>query len=360
MPPPFAHRGRALRRQGAVVPDPILKTSAAQAVPHFERAAAGLALRQISKGSTRGNVAPWPGCADQDFHGTLASIWVWARHQALSGDGRFAGNREAAWSFVAGARRYFIPEAIGPDAGDEAAYDCAMVLRAAIGERGIGGGAGAPGDLVEGAARVLAAYLVDLDDLSGRDFQDPGFAAWNLIDHARAVEDRGLLSAGRKFVERAFGMKAPPAFVSEPQSVGRLFDFSSTTATRVLAIIASEGNTPFVGAWLRERVMVAVPAGFAPRSRDENCWNACVAAVLGRAYVVSTDPMFLETYRMICGELGRRDAQSDGGLGRGGAEGVVPAGPDTLATFYYALATDALVRADGAVSDIASRNAHGR
>jgi hypothetical protein len=342
------------------VPDPILKTYAAQAAPHFERAAARLALRQTVKGAARGNVAAWPGCEDQDFHGTLASIWVWARHQALSGDGRFAANREAAWSFVAGVWGEFIPEAIGPDASDEAAYDCAMVLRAAIGERGIGKEGGAPSELVEGAARVLAAHLGDLDDLSGRDFQDPGFAAWNLIDHARAVEDRGLLSAGRRFVERAFGMKAPPPFVSEPQAGTRLFDFSATTATRVLAIVSCEGNTPFVGAWLRERVMAAVPTGFSPRVRDENCWNACVAAMLGRAYVVSTDPMFLETYRMICGELARRDAQSNGGLGRGGAAGGAPAGPDTLATFYYALAIDALVRADGVASDIAARNAHGR
>ncbi|MBC8132610.1 MAG: hypothetical protein H7X95_06485 [Deltaproteobacteria bacterium] len=341
------------------MPDPILKTSAAQAVPHFERAGAGLVLRQAKGGISRGNVAPWPGCADDDFHGTLAAIWVWSRYQALAGDPRFAGNRDAAWSFVEGVWRQFIPEAIGPEAAsDEAAYDCAMVLRAALGERAIGGATGARGALIGGAARVLAAYLADLDDLSGRDFQDPGFAAWNLIDYARAVEDRGLLSAGRRFVERAFGMKAPQIFTSEPEPPGRLFDFSSTIATRVSAIISSEGNTPFVGAWLRERVVSAIPMGFATRARDENCWNACVAAVMGRAYVVSTDPVFLERHRIICSELARRDTASDAGLGRGGAlVGAMP-GPDTLATFYYALATDALVRSEGAVSDITPHNTH--
>jgi hypothetical protein len=342
------------------VPDPILKTQATLAAQHFERAAASLALRQTAQGNSRGNVAPWPGCTDLDFHGTLAAIWVWARHQVLSGDGRFSANRDAGWTFVERNWRHFIPEAIGPDATDEAAFDCAMVLRAAFAERGISGAGGKRADLVAGAARVLAAYLTDLDDLSGRDFQDPGFLAWNLIDYARAVEDRGLLSAGRRFVERAFGMKAPPAFVSEAQPPGRLFDFSSTTATRVLAIVSSEGNTPFVGAWLRERVVAAVPGGFVARTRDENCWNACAAALLGRAYAVSTDPMFLETYRQICAELARRESRSAGGLGREGDKPDGVQGPDTLATFYYALATDALVRADGAGADVVSRNAHGR
>ncbi|MES1172655.1 MAG: hypothetical protein ABUL77_05420 [Bacteroidota bacterium] len=336
------------------MPDPILKTHAAQAAHHFERAAASLALRQTAEGKWRGNVAPWPGCADADFHGTLAAIWVWARHQGLSADSRFSANREAGWTFVESLWRQFIPEAIGSDASDEAAYDCAMVLRAAVAERAVPGAPPQRADLVAGAARVLAAYLADLDDLSGRDFQDPGFLAWNLVDYARSVEDRGLLSAGRRFVERAFGMKAPPAFASEPELAGRLFDFSSTTATRVLAIVASEGNTPFVGAWLRERVVASIPGGFSSRARDENCWNACAAVLLGRAYVVSTDPMFLETYRQICGELARRDerAQGGGGMGREGDRGV--GGPDTLATFYYALATDALLRADA--SDITSKN----
>ena len=142
---------------------------------------------------------------------------------------------------------------------------------------------------------------------------------------------------------------APPAFASEPETPGRLFDFSSTTATRVLAIVSSEGHTPFVGAWLRERVTAAIPAGFVARARDENCWNACAAALIGRAYVVSTDPMFLAAYRAICAELARRDsqAQPDVGLGREGDSATGGGGPDTLATFFHAFAADALVRTEG-------------
>jgi hypothetical protein len=342
------------------VPDPIIKTYAAQAAQHLERAATGIAARQGDAGEAQGNVPPWVGSNDQDFHGTLAAIWIWARHQQLAGESRFAAAREAGWSFIERVWRRFIPEAIGPDAGDEAAYDCAMVLRAMLGERSLFADDGGREQLVAGAARVLAAYLAELDDLSGRDFQDPGFLAWNLIEYARVVEDRGLLATGRRFVERAFGMKAPPPFSAEPEAAGGLFDFSSTTATRVLAVLCSEGNTPFVGAWLRERVAAACPDGFGARARDENCWNACVAAMLGRAYVISTDPAFLDSYREIWAELGLRDPDNTGALARegdGASETAPPA--DTLATFYYALGADALVRAEAA-ADIASLSARGQ
>lgn len=347
--------------------DPILKNYRAQALMHFDRAAAALALRQVGGGGggdagaatggaqapslLKGNVGPWPGSTDADFHGTLAAIWIWARHQALSADPRFAPNRQAAWMFVHRVWRSFVPEAIGPAASDEAAYDCAMVLRAAVAELQLEGGGEGRAELVAGAARVLAAHLGELEDLSGRDFQDAGFLAWNLIEYARAVEDRGLLAAGRRFVERAFGMKAPPVFATEPETPGALFDFSSTTAMRVLAIVASEGNTPFVGAWLRERVARAVPPGFVKRGRDENCWNGSVAALLGRAYVVSTEGRFLEAYRAIRAELERRTAQSEA-AGRGSADTT-----DTLVTFYMSLAADALVRASVVESSVRGANA---
>ena len=213
------------------------------------------------------------------------------------------------------------------------------MLTAHAAERVLSSGEGRRQAIVDRAARVLAAHLGALGDLSGREFKDPGFLATALIGHARAFEDRGLLAAGRKFVERAFGMKAPPPFVHEPAATGGLFDFSSTTATRVLAIIAAEGNTPFVGAWLRERVGPIVPAAFVPRPRDENTWNACAAWALGNAYVVATDPAFMQSYSEIVDELERRDSDRDGALSRD--QTVREA--ETSSTFYYALAVDALV-----------------
>ena len=341
--------------------DPILRTHAGQAAQHFARAGETLLARQELTGSLRGNVPPWEGSSDADFHGTLASIWIWGRHRALSGEGRFTGPRNAAWEMIERTWRQFIPEAIGPSASDEAAFDCAMVLRAALADRdGKGGGDARRASLVAGAARLLAGYLGSLEDLSGRDFQDPGFLAWNLIDYARAFEDRGLLATGRGFVERAFGMKAPPAFLAEPEPPGCLFDFSSTTANRVMAVVAAEGRTPFVGAWLRERVVNVVPTQFVERSTDENCWNACVASCLGRAYVLSTDPAFLDAYREIAGELDRRDTDNDGAIARGRPmRGVPEPVADTLTTFYYALASDALLRGDAGAGDLLLRNAGG-
>jgi hypothetical protein len=321
------------------MPDPRLKTYTPQASRHLERAGAVLAARQVADGAARGNVAPWPRSTDPDFHGTLAAIWIWARHHRLSGEGRFATHRAAAWAFVDAHGKRFIPEALDNAASEEAAYDCAMLLMAHDAERALTPGDGRRQMLVDRAARVLAVHLGALHDLSGREFRDPGFLAMALIQHARAVEDRGLLATGRKFVERAFGMKAPPAFAQEPAAAGGLFDFSSTTATRVLAVIAAEGNTPFVGAWLRERVASMAPGEFLPRKQEENTWNACVAWALGHAYVVATDPVFMEAYTAIMDELERRDGDRDASLSR---DRTVKE-PETAPTFYYALAVDALV-----------------
>jgi len=321
------------------MPDPRLKTHTPTASKHLERAGAVLAARQVGEGSARGNVPPWPGAEDLDFHGTLAAVWIWARHHRLSGDSRFATQRAAAWAFVDAHGRRFVPEALDSAASDEAAYDCALLLMAHGAERALTSTDSRRQALVDRAARILAAHLGASPDLAGREFKDPGFLATALIHHARAVEDRGLLAAGRKFVERAFGMKAPPAFGKELAAAGGLFDFSSTTATRILAVIAAEGNTPFVGAWLRERVGPIAPELFVPRRQEENTWNACVAWALGHAYVVATDPIFMLSYTEIMDELERRDGDGDGALGRDGSFKQ----PETLTTFYYALAVDALV-----------------
>jgi hypothetical protein len=331
------------------MPDPRLKTYAPQAIRHLAQSGSVLSLRQTAAGVTRGNVPPWPRSEEVDFHGTLAAIWIWARHQRLSGETRFQANRAAAWAFVESHSKRFVPDAIEGAPSDEAAYDCAMVLVAHGAERSIPTEEAPRAPMVslaDRAARALSVYLGGLQDLGSREFRDPGFLALALIDHARLGDDRGLLSAGRKFVDRAFGMKVPPPFGTEPAPSGGLFDFSATTATRVLAVMAAEGSTPFVGAWLRERVAAAAPAGFVPRRLDENTWNACAAWALGRAYVVSTDPVFMQSYNEIMDELERRDGDRDGGLGRDRSARE----PETLPTFYYALAVDALVTPESAAS----------
>jgi hypothetical protein len=313
-----------------------LRAWAVDAGRRLIRAGEGLARRQRLTGADHGNVAPWPGSDDLDFHGTLQAIWIWSRAHKLVADDRFALNVAAGWAFVETSWRRFIPAALDRSATDEAAYDCAMVLRAALADRSPRGTRSVT-VLAEGAGRLLGVHLTDLDDLGGREFRDPGFIAWSLADYARAVGERGLLAGVRRFVDRAFGMKAPPAFASEPATTDGLFDFSSTTATRVLAVLSAEGATPFVGAWLRERVAAASPRSFVSRPMEENVWNACVAAALGRAYVASTDTLFFDAHQSILSELDRRSLE--GGLGR---QPGFP--PETAATFYYALAVDALVK----------------
>jgi len=70
------------------MPDPRLKTYAPQAVRHLAAAGHILSERQETAVGRRGNVPAWPGSDDVDFHGTLSAVWIWARHQRLSGANR--------------------------------------------------------------------------------------------------------------------------------------------------------------------------------------------------------------------------------------------------------------------------------
>ena len=295
------------------------------------------AARQEMGGPTPGNIPPWPGSSDGDFHGSLCAVWVWSRAQQLLGDDRFSLNIASAWNFVETSWSEFIPRTLGAHASDEAAYDCAMVLRAWL----AGGGHAVDDEStrrerVAQAARLLGAYMTDLEDMGGREFKDPGFLAWTLGEYARATNDRGLGATSRRFVEASFGMKSPPPFASEMAARDGLFDFSCTTATRVLAVIGAEGPIPFVGAWPRERVAPAVPQSFVSRPRDENTWNACAAATLGYAFSISTDPTFFDAYKLLMDELDLR--AEVGVLGR-----TTGFSAETAATFYYAMATASIL-----------------
>ena len=314
-----------------------LRAYAGEASTRLGGAGQVLAGRQIMGGPARGNVPPWPGSEDRDFHGTLSAIWVWSRAQALSANDHFSLNIAAAWDFVNNSWDHFIPVALGPAASDEAAYDCAMVLRAVLADPNILGFDAEDDrrrDRASSAARLLGAYVNDLESPGGREFRDPGFLAWSLGEYARQAGDRGLSSMVRRFVEAAYGMKSPPPFASETVAQDGLFDFSCTTATRVLAVLGAEGPTPFIGAWLRERVASAIARTFVARPMDENTWNACAAVGVGRAYAVSTDPRFLAAHGAILSELDRRAEL--GALGRQPGFSA-----ETAATFYYAMAVDA-------------------
>jgi hypothetical protein len=315
-----------------------LATYVHQAAQRMKAAGDVLATRQAKSGPLRGNVAPYEGCVDPDFHGTLASIWLWSRAHIAAGETRYGPQIGAAWGFIESQWGNFVPRALSDSAGDEAPFDCAMMLRAGLATHALVG----TGDwrrLGDVAARLLAGYLSDLSDLNGRAFLDPGFLAWNLADYARVTGDRGLSASVGRFVDKAFGTRKPDPFADEPVSKHELFDFSSTTATRILAVIATEGETPFIGTWLRERVAKLFPDGFSPRAQDENVWNACVAFAAGRAYLASTEDRFRVVHAQIAEQLASRALDQHGAIGR--APGF---GSETLATFYYGLALDSLLR----------------
>src|SRR4029450_5153972 len=80
--------------------------------------------------------------------------------------------------------------------------------------------------------------------------------------------------------------------------------------------IPARGAPRFSAACLPERLAPAIPPGFTSRPLDENCWNGCVAAALGRAYVVSTDPVFLRAHQTVMTTLEGRVRSMSGTLGR--------------------------------------------
>ncbi len=315
-----------------------LAAYADQAARRMVVAGGVLATRQVTSGPLRGNIAPYAGCGDPDFHGTLASIWLWSRAHIAAGETRFGPQIGAAWGFVESQWENFIPRALSDAACDEVPFDCAMVLRAGLATHALVG----TGDwrrLGDVAARLLAGYLSDLSECNGRGFLDPGFLAWNLADYARVTGDRGLSASVGRFVDKAFGTRKPDPFANEPSAKHELFDFSSTTATRILAVIATEGETPFIGSWLRERVSKMFPDGYSVREQDEYTWNACVAFAAGRAYLASTDDRFRLVHEQIIETLAATALDLQGAIGR--APGF---GSETLATFYYGLALDCMLR----------------
>jgi hypothetical protein len=317
--------------------DPRAAEHRAQVIDHLAKTGRELELHLVeAAGPLRGNVSPWQNRDVEDFAGTLMAIWVWGRHEQLSGQRRFSDSRELAWRFVLEAAVRHLPEA--PSSGDyEAPFGCACLLRAALVDRACGSD-DARQAMAELACGTLRAHLSALENADGREFRDPGFLVFCLAEYARAVGDPRAISTAARFADRHFGTRTPPPPAQEPSPDGAIFDFLSTSATRVLATLTALGETPFVGAWLRERVLPTMPPGFVPRPRDEHAWNASVAWLAGTGYAVTHDPRFLDPYLAIVAALRARDVDGDGALGR---NADFPEG-ETLPTWAWAVAVDAL------------------
>jgi len=305
-------------------------------IDHLAKAGRALELHQIeAPGMLCGNVSPWESREAEDFCGTLMAIWLWARHQTLTGQKRFQESRELGWRFVLEAGVRHLPETI-TEKDYEAPFGCACLLRAAAADREAGTDE-ARQAMAELAADSLREYVLAKPQ-SGREFRDPGFLVWSLAEHGRASKDPASLQVAMAYAEAQFGTQPPPPPREEPSSELGMFDFLSTSSTRVLAGIATQEVTPFLGAWLRERVLPVLPEGFVARPRDENPWNASVAWLLGKAYSLTHAKEFLERYFAIVGELSLRDTDHDAALGR---DASFPE-RETLPTWAFSLAMDAL------------------
>ena len=283
-----------------------------------------------------GTCPPWPGSDDVDFHGTLAAIWIWARHQRLSGANRYQGARSAAWTFVETNAKRFIPDAHrqrrrrrdrvrlrdGPDgaARPSGAWAAPTAKRQAIADR---------------AARVLANHLGALEILGGREFSDPGFLALR----ARRVRARRRRSgpAGRRAQVRRPRFRHEGADDVRGRAGGGAAACSISRRRRRRGSWRSSrrkgrrrSSAPGCASGSRR----ACRPGSLPRRLDENTWNACAAWALGRAYVVSTDPVFMQAYSDTMDELERRDsrprrraaARQDGARARDGGDVLLRAG----------------------------------
>jgi hypothetical protein len=312
----------------------------AAVIDHFTRAGRALEMRQSeSPGPLRGNVSPWSvdaGAEVEDLHGTLMAIWVWARHQALTGAPRFEDNRRLGWRFVLEAAVRHLPETIS-ESDYEAPFGCACLLRAVMAERAIDHD-DMRSALAEVAFDSLARYVAGLRLAAGREFRDPGFLVWTLAEYSRAVgSERGLVTAAQ-YARRHFGTEPPPAPVEETCEAGALFDFLSTSSTLVQAVVATQTEPAFVIAYLREYVLPVCPRALSPRAQDEHAWNASVAWLLGTGYRLTLDDGFFDAYRAVLADLEARDRDGDAALGRDAAAREY----ETLPTWAWALAVDIL------------------
>ena len=319
-----------------MIEDPRVVEHRTHVPEHLGRAAAFLASLQALDGPLAGNVSPWRSTPYPDFHGTLQAIWVWARYAELTRDETYLTNIERAWTFVDTQFARYVPVVLGPQAPYEAPYDCASVLLAAVADERLFQD-GQHRSRAMQASEVLATYLEELRENPGREFRDGGWLAYTLAEYGRLQDDPVLVDAARVFVERAYPREFA-GFLSEPDRDDVMFDFISTSATRVLATISALGAIPFTGAWLRECVLPAAPRGFARRVRDEHVWNATVAAALGAAYRISHAEEFLSPYLAIIAELRRRDVEGVCAMARDASYPEFESSP----TFFWAFAVDML------------------
>ena len=177
------------------MPDPRLKTYAPQAVRHLAAAGHVLAARQeTAAGAARATSRPGRASDDVDFHGTLSAIWIWARHQRLSGANALSAARAApAWAFVeANAQALHPRRASTAPPATRRRTTARWCCRAAAAERGAGRRATASGRRSPTARRACSPiHLGALEILAGASSAIPGFLALRARSSTRAPSRTG-------------------------------------------------------------------------------------------------------------------------------------------------------------------------
>jgi len=294
---------------------------------HFEKAASFLVKCQIikpyvEKGSLRGSVCPWEiGALDtygfailEDFHDTLEAIWVWSYYTKISENLVYEPNIHMAWEYVTANYPRFVP----PSKDDEGLYDCSwLVLTGTFYEKVFADKS--YHKLIEIAGDRLARYLSSNCSTRGREYHDPFWMAACLASTAQTFGCPRWLEAAKEFVRTHLIQKQTPFTNAEkePRHKGPGgHDFFSSNANKALALLSSFRSEPEVIAGVTSKFLDAAPKGFVKRHRDENAWNANMAAALGRSYLLTGEEEFLDRYFSIMNELKKRDRQNSAALPR--------------------------------------------
>ena len=327
-----------------------LKSHAKDTERHFRNAASFLAKCQIigpyvEKGVLRGSVCPWEiGALDthgftivEDFHDTLEAIWVWSYYTKISKNFAYKPNIQMGWEYITANFPRFVP----PSKEDEGLYDCSwLALSGSIYEKVFADKSYRK--WIEIAGDRLACYISSIRSIRGREYYDPWWMAACLASAAQFLEHREWLKVAQKFVrQKVIEEQTPFSNVEkEPRHKGLGgHDFFSSNANKALALLSSFPSEALATEIVVNKFLPATAKSFVKRHADENAWNANLATVLGKSYLLTGEEEFLCRYFSIMDELKKRDSQNSSALPR--SEGY-PIKESWVTSFYayaYASAT---------------------
>jgi len=317
---------------------------------HFSNASSFLVKCQIiepyvEKGVLRGSVCPWEiGAPDtygftivEDFHDTLEAIWVWSYYTKISKDFTYKTNIQMAWEYTTANFTRFIP----PSKEDEGLYDCAwLALSGSMYEKVFADKSYRR--WIEIAGDRLACHISTIRSIRGREYYDPWWMTTCLASVAQSLKHSEWSQVAQNFVRRHVIEDQTPFSNVEKEPHHRGLgghDFFSNNANKALALLScfsSEATTTRIAV---NKFLPLTPKNFVKRHADENAWNANVATVLGKGYLLTDEEEFLRRYFSIMDELKKRDSQNSAALPRSEKFPV----RESWVTSFYAYAYSSII-----------------